>query len=277
MRFAAHRLPLLAAAVALALLPTACGGSGNTSTPVGPPPGAGKQLSNADWPQVVDNPDAYRGATVDLVGRVVTVQKSRDAQFRGIHVYADATNGQLETTIITRASLPLLPDDYVRARGILEGTLQSGSTAGIDVRGPVIIASQLRPATFVDAASPARQRLRAKPYTVYNVTLTPYRIDFAADETRVFLRIRNATDYTIHYNVAQSYLLNDGIRLRPHPHRSYPQMPADLFPGSTATGVTTFRATTPGTVFKFVTRFSSDDIKVGNVGVTTPIIWTWTF
>src|SRR5580765_4766896 len=135
MRFAAHRLPLLA--VALALLPTGCGGSGNASTPVGPPPGAGKQLSNADWPQVVDNPDAYRGATVDLVGRVSTVQKSRDGQFRGIHVYADATNSQLETTIITRASLPLLPDDYVRARGILEGTLQSGSTAGIDVRGPV--------------------------------------------------------------------------------------------------------------------------------------------
>jgi hypothetical protein len=112
---------------------------------------------------------------------------------------------------------------------------------------------------------------------VYDVTLTPYRIDFAADETRVFLRIKNATDYTIHYNVAQSYLLNDGIRFKPHPHPSYPQMPADLFPGSTATGVTTFRATTPGTVFKFVTRFSSDDIKVGNVGVTTPIIWTWTF
>ena len=263
--------------MALALLPTACGGSGKASAPSGPPPGAGKQLSNADWPQVVDNPDAYRGATVDLVGRVSTVQKSRDGQFRGIHVYADATNSQLETTIITRASLPLLPDDYVRARGVLEGTLQSGSTAGIELRGPVVIASLLRPATFVDAASPARQRLRAKPYTVYNVTLTPYRIDFAADETRVFLRIKNATDYTIHYNATQSYLLNDGIRIRPHPHRSYPQMPADLFPGSTATGVTTFRATTPGTVFKFVTRFSSDDIKVGNVGVTTPIIWTWTF
>ena len=195
MRFAAYRLPLLAAAVALALLPTACGGSGNTSAPVGPPPGAGRQLSNADWPQVVDNPDAYRGATVDLVGRVVTVQKSRDGQFRGIHVYANATNGQREQRRSSRvASLPLLPDDYVRARGILEGTLQSGSTAGIDVRDRSSwrIASQLRAATFVDAASPARQRLRAKPYTVYNVTLTPYRIDFAADETRVFLRIKNA-------------------------------------------------------------------------------------
>jgi hypothetical protein len=277
MRFPSYRPPLLAGALALALLPTACGGSGKASAPVGPPPGAGKQLSNADWPQVVDNPDAYRGATVNLVGRVSTVQKSRDGQFRGIHMYADAAHGQQETTIITRANLPLLPDDYVRARGILEGTLQSGSTAGIDLRGPVVIASALRNATFVDAASPARQRLRAKPYTVYNVTITPYRIDLADDETRVFLRIKNATDYTIHYNTAQSYLLNDGIRIRPHPHRSYPQMPADLFPGSTASGVTTFRATTPGTVFKFVTRFSSDDTKVGNVGVTTPIIFTWKF
>ena len=158
-------------------------------------------------------------------------------------------------------------------RALCKAAARRASTSA----GPFVIASQLRPATFVDAASPARQRLRAKPYTVYSVTLTPYRIDFAADETRVFLRIKNATDYTIHYNVAQSYLLNDGIRIRPHPHRSYPQMPADLFPGSTATGVTTFGATTPGTVFKFVTRFSSDDIKVGNVGVTTPIIWTWTF
>jgi hypothetical protein len=277
MRFFVHRLPLLAGALALALLPTACGGSGKASAPAGPPPGAGKQLSNTDWPQVVDNPDAYRGATVDLVGRVSSVQKSRDGQFRGIHVYADATKAVNETTIITRANLPLLPDDYVRAHGIVEGSLQTGSTAGIDLRGPVVIASRLQHATFVDAASPARLRLRGKTYTVYKVTITPYRIDFADDETRVFLRIKNASDFTVHYNSAQSFFLNDGVRARPHPHLSYPQMPADLFPGTTGTGVTTFRAMRPSNTLKFITRFSSDDTKVGNVGVTTPIIWTWTF
>jgi hypothetical protein len=30
-------------------------------------------------------------------------------------------------------------------------------------------------------------------------------------------------------------------------------------------------------LFKFVTRFSSDDTKIGVLGVTTPIVWTWTF
>ena len=97
------------------------------------------------------------------------------------------------------------------------------------------------------------------------------------DETRVFLRIQNPTGFTLHYVAQDSYVLSDGLRGKPTSNLGYPQMPADIGPETTVSGVTTFQPTSPKTSFKFVTRFSSDDSRVGSLGITTPIIWTWTF
>jgi hypothetical protein len=109
------------------------------------------------------------------------------------------------------------------------------------------------------------------------VTLTPYRIDLAADETRVFLRIQNRTGFTLHYVAQDSYVLSDKVRGNPKSNLDYPQLPPDIGPETTVEGVTTFQAVSPSSSFKFVTRFSSDDTNIGTLGITTPITWTWGF
>jgi hypothetical protein len=271
------RLALVATAFVLTALPTGCGNSGGTLPEAEPPPpGAGEQLTNADWARVVANPAQYKGAAANLVGRVFSVDNSDDGSYRALHVWADVRHSSQETTVIARRGIPILTGDYLSVRGLVQGKVDD-ETFGVDVRGPVVIASRVVRVTAIAAASPARQRLRAKPYTVFAVTLTPYRIDFAQDEARVFLRIKNATDYTIHYDAADSYLLSDGVRFKARPPGSYPRIPSDIFPGATVTGVTTFAPVSPGTSFKFVTKFSSDDDSLGLSGVTTPILWTWSF
>jgi hypothetical protein len=264
--------------IASIVLCTACGSSGTASpSTTGPPPGAGRQVSNAGWAEVVSNPDAFRGATATLVGRVFSVQNSPDGRYRAIHVWADARKSREGTTIIATRGLPILTDDYVRVRGVLAGTLRQGNTFGVVVRGPVVVASRLARVTAIAAASPTRQRLHGTPYTVFGVTLTPYRVDLADDETRVFLRIHNSTGFTLHYVAEDSYVRSDGVRANPKSNLGYPRLPADIGPETTVEGVTTFQAVSPTTVFKFVTRFSSDDSKVGSLGITTPIIWTWNY
>jgi hypothetical protein len=264
--------------IAAIVLCTACGSSGTASpNATAPPPGAGRQVTNSDWAEVVSNPDAFRGATTDLVGRVFSVQNSADGRYRAIHVWADVRKGREETTIIATRGLPILADDYVRVRGILAGTLRQGNTFGVGVRGPVVVAARLARVTAVAVASPTRLRLHGKPYTVFNVTLTPYRVDLAADETRVFLRIENRTGFTLHYVAQDSYVLSDKVRGNPKSNLGYPQLPPDIGPETSVEGVTTFQPVSPTTGFKFVTRFSSDDSRVGSLGITTPIIWLWTF
>ena len=243
----------------------------------GPPPGAGRHLSNGDWSEVAASPDAFRGATVTLTGRVFSIQNSGDKRYRAIKIWADPRTGGQETTIIAQRGLPILIDDYLRAQGVLAGTLKKGNTFGVPVTGPVVVASRLARVTAIAAASPTRERLRGKPYTVFRVTLTPYRIDLAEDEVRVFLRIHNATGFTIHYAPFQSYVLSDGVRSNPKANFGYPQVPPDIGPESTATGITTYAPVSPSSSFKFVTKFSSDDTAVGTLGVTTPITWSWNF
>jgi hypothetical protein len=93
------RLPYLA--IPLTFLCTACGSSGAGSPKVtGPPPGAGKQVTNSDWAAVVTNPDAFRGATATLVGRVISVRNSSDGRYRAIYVWANARKSRQQTTII---------------------------------------------------------------------------------------------------------------------------------------------------------------------------------
>jgi hypothetical protein len=265
-------------AIASVVLCTACGSSGTASpNTTGPPPGAGRQVTNAGWAEVVSNPDAFRGANVILVGRVSSVQNSADGRYRAIHVWADARKGRQDTTIIATRGLPILADDYVRVRGVVAGNLRQGNTFGVGVRGPVVVASRLARVTAVAVASPTRLRLHGSPYTVFRVTLTPFRVDLAADETRVFLRIQNPTGFTLHYVADDSYVLSDGVRGKPKSNLGYPQLPADIGPETTVEGITTFQSVSPSTIFKFVTRFSSDDSKVGTLGITTPIIWTWNY
>jgi hypothetical protein len=265
-------------AVALTILCTACGSSSAGSPDAtAPAPGAGRHVTNSDWPAVVSNPDAFRGATATLVGRVFSVSNSADGRYRAIHVWANSRKSREETTIIATRGFPLLADDYVRVRGVLAGTLRQGNTFGVGVRGPVVVASRLARVTAIAAASPTRQRLHGKPYTVFAVTLTPYRVDLAADETRVFLRIHNSTGFTLHYVAQDSYVLSDGVRGNPKSNLGYPQLPPDIAPETTVDGVTTFQAVSPATIFKFVTRFSSDDSRVGTLGITTPIVWTWNY
>jgi hypothetical protein len=267
------RLVLLAFAP-LALL-TACGSSGPDVA--APPPGAGRSLDNGDWSEVVAGPDAFRGANVTLTGRVFAIQNSANNKYRAIRIWADPRTGGEETTIVATQGLPILVDDYIRVKGVLAGTLKKGNTFGVKVKGPVVVSSRLARVTAVAAASPTRKRLRGKSYTVFNVTLTPYRVDLAEDEVRVFLRIQNRTGSTLHYAPFQSYILSDGVKSTTKPNLGYPQMPPDIGPESTATGVTTFAPVNPSLNFKFVTKFSSDDTSVGNLGNTTPIIWTWKF
>jgi hypothetical protein len=264
-------------AVASTVLCTACGSSSAGPKATGPPPGAGRQVTNSDWARVIANPDAFRGATATLVGRVFSVQNSSSGRYRAIHVWANPRKSREQTTIITSRGIPILTDDYVRAHGVLAGSLSTGNTFGVDVAGPVVVADSLARVTAIAAASPTRVRLHGKPYTVFGVTLTPYRVDFAEDETRVFLRIHNPTGYTLHYTVQDSYLLSDKLRVNPTSNLGYPQVPADIFPETTVEGITTFVRVAPTTSFKFVTRFSSDNTKVGVLGITTPIFWTWTF
>lgn len=268
-----RRLGLLA--VAQLILLTACGSSSPEVS--GPPPGAGRHLSNTDWAEVTANPDAFRGATVTLVGRVLAVKNSDDKRYQAIRIWAAPRAGRQETTIVAQRGLPLLIDDYIRVNGVLAGSLRKGNTFGVPVKGPVVVSSRLARVTATAAASPTRERLHGKPYTVYNVTLTPYRIDLAGDEVRVFLRIRNNTGFTIHYAPFQSYLLSDGVKSRAKTNLGYPQVPLDIGPESTATGVTTYAPVSPSSSFKFVTKFSSDDTAVGDLGSTTPITWSWNF
>jgi hypothetical protein len=269
------RLSFLALALAPLALLTACGASGPDLT--APPPGAGRHLDNGDWSEVTAGPDAFRGATVTLTGRVFSIVNSSDKRYRAIHIWADPRTGGQETTVIAQRGVPILVDDYIRAQGTLAGTLKKGNTFGVPVKGPVVVASRVGRVTAVAAASPTRERLHGSPYTVFNVTMTPYRVDLAEDEVRVFLRINNRTGYTIHYNPFQSYLLSDGVKSKPKANLGYPQVPPDIGPESTATGITTFAPVSPSINFKFVTKFSSDDTSVGTLGVTTPIIWTWKF
>lgn len=272
-----NRLAFAATGVALTALLTACGGgSGSLPTAAPPPPGAGEQLTNSDWARVVASPEKYKGATADLVGRVFSVDSSDDGTYRGIHMWADVRHSKEETTVIARRGIPILTGDYLRIRGIVQGSVED-DIFGVEIRGPAVIASRVARVTAIAAASPARQRLRGQPYTIFSVTLTPYRVDLADDEARVFLRITNTTDYTINYNAGASYLLSDNVRFNARPQQSYPKIPSVIFPGATVTGVTTFPPASPGNSFKFVTKFTSDDDRLGISGTTTPIIWTWTF
>jgi len=243
-------------------------GCGSSSTKADAP-GAGQHLTNADWGAVEANPDAYAGATVVVVGKVYDVSKPRGGGAGTIHVWADPQlNGQ-PTVVSAPTGRHVAVGQYVRVRGVVAS--DQSSTAGAS---PVVDAHTINVVSGLAARSPTLRSTFGNRFTLRRVSFHPYRIEFAKDETRVFIWISNHTKYGIQLNDPNTYFVQHGQTYHPaSSNLDYPQLPSTIPPGGRGFGVVVFPAMSTKTRgMRLYFDVDSVDPKGGNVSV----IWTWT-
>jgi len=131
------------AILALAMTAVGCGGvasnqAKNDTTKEAPPPPAedSETFTRANWDLLNGDPESYKGASVDIVGKVFQPPESEEG-VTYIQMYADPKNLEWNTIVTYEDSgLRLREDDFVHVRGTAAGKVEGENAFGATLTVP---------------------------------------------------------------------------------------------------------------------------------------------
>ena len=240
---------LLLAGCATSSAPNETGTSTETNSPSPSDGRSDLRFDRSNWGILLSDPDAYVGATVDIVGRVFTTPE-RDGNIIAWQMYANPQANEDSMVVgMEASSLSLQSGDYVRVKGSVRGTFEGENLFGGKIRTLAVMADS---ATVVDAlaAAPAAVRIyHGGPDNIAQngVIISIKKVEFAETETRVFLTVINdsaeeASFYSFNAKAVQGsrqFDAESGFI------REYPEVQSELLPGIESSGVLVFPAMNP--------------------------------
>jgi hypothetical protein len=192
-------------------------------------------------------------------------------------MWADPKNSEWNTVVgSTDTSLAISENDYVRVIGTVQGKYKGKNALGGEVTAPVVRADSVRQVSGLAAASPASYSLGRATYTQHGITVTVQRVDFAPDETRALLFVRNNSNAGFSLYDSSAKLVVGGRQYdSTFGSGDYPELSSDLAPSARTSGVIVFP---PISNYRAATVMhlegNSDDFNVGDYG-TLKWQFTW--
>ena len=242
-----HLIALLC--LTLALLMTGCG---EKSEAFSFPGERREYIDTAELPRVYADPAGYRGKYVKLVGRSISALERHTGESSFLFI----PEGSSSPIAVHSAdpSLQIEEGDIL----LVDGKFWSTKNTGTDL--PHLAAAGLTHSTYKDAIRPTLKEIDpALTQTQEGCSVTVEKIEFADEETRLYLRIQNTGRASISYQAG--YLAQDGAQYAEtyNVEARYEALPDDILPGVTATGVVVFPALKdPGALQIYLQILSED-------------------
>jgi len=212
---------------------------------------------------VQSDPDSYKGSPVDFVAQVFT-DPQRDAKGTYLQVYVDPKNSDWATIVAVRdPNLQIAAQDYVHVVGVINGKYTGKTVLGVPVTDPVVIASSVTKATALDAATPATSTINVDSTQKQSgVAITVSKVEFAPDETRVFVSVHNSSKSTAHFYDFDAKAVQGTHQFDANSQLDYPTVSSDILPGVTSAGVISFPAMNAHAATKLVFQAASDNYNL---------------
>lgn len=184
-----HRRRVIAAALAVVVL-AACGEFAEPALPGATAPGL-EPLTNVDWPSVHTGPELIQGRYVDLRARVYLGPEEHPSGDLFL-AWVDFDNDQLSIAfVVPAAPVELAPDAFVQAFGVIDGVFTRRDSSGDEIVHPLVRVQRVLVTDRV-GIRPTRTLLRVgQTLEQRGVRVTLDRIEFADEETRLFVTVEN--------------------------------------------------------------------------------------
>jgi hypothetical protein len=269
------RLVLVAVVVGSALLLSGCGGSGNgesvksgsATTTVSEPSGSEEQkFTNENWAVLASEPDVHKGAEVDFFGQVFLAPE-RDEDGVYMQVYADPQNSEHNTIVgYGEPDFAVAEDDFVHVTGTAEGKYEGENAFGATLTVPIVRAKTIKVVDALAAAPPAVATLPPRSTTKAKITVTVRRVEFAATETRVLLKVTNRSGQDVNVYDSSMKAVQAGQQYEPEFSSDYEELSSELVPGVATSGVVVFPKLNPNAGLKLIVEVDSGNFDIGNLG-----------
>lgn len=215
---------------------------------------------------VYSNPKEYKGSNVEFYGKVF-IEPERDNDGTYLQMYALNQGSDGNTIVaIQDPNLDVSDGDIVYVKGVVGDVYEGTNAFGSTISAPSIIASSIEKSDYATAFSPALKVIDVnQEINQHGYSMTLERIELAADETRVYLKIKNDSSDNISFYSFNAVILQGTNQISQEDNwdADYPEINSDIFPGVISEGVVTFNSVDiEGENLKLVFEGHSDDYSL---------------
>lgn len=230
--------------------------------------------TNANWRRVVANPDWHKGARASFYGRIRAIRQESTGTY--FWIFANLEKSQSTIVTVPDTTTSLYQDDFVKVVGQIKGLFRGQAIFGVKFRGPLVAASRVKRVPPLSVRSTPNNASFANPFVEADVVFDPWKLEWAQDETRVFMRVTNKSSSPLSIFPDEAHLTVSGRTYdTAFSDRRYPQLAVTLRPKATTSGVIVFA---PMKVnfnnMKLTFSVRSFDTSVGDNG-NLEVSWTW--
>lgn len=240
---------------------TLTGCSGNSNEP--------KEVVYLEESEITDffnNPNAYKGKHVKLIGQVFSIPQD-DEERMSIQIWHDVSNYDQDFIAHTEAGEDIKANDYVIVDGKVDGTLKGENSFGGEVVSPLIVDAKVTKSSYKDIVTPTIAEISPAVSQDQNgIVVTVDKVEYAKDETRLYVTIKNGTDYNFSCGVYSSKLVIDGQQLDQNNQSmtiyntpELQELSYEVMAGTSSSGTVIFPAIEQNEPFQFVLPDSYSD------------------
>lgn len=201
-------------------------------------------LSEKDFVGLFKAADNFKNRSIVITGKIFN-EPEVDGENIIIQAYNNPKESEGNFIVSGNSDIEFKSDDYIEVKGVVKGMLEYENAFGGTLSAPLIIAHSIELSSYESAEAPALKSIDVnKTINKRGVKIKLSRIDFAKNETRVYLSINNTTKYDVNVYTYSSKLV-DSNRKQHSESSSYNfpyDLESDLGPKTNTSGAILFDA-----------------------------------
>lgn len=189
--------------------------------------------------EVYTNPDNFKGKRIKLTGKVFAQPEQADG-VTAFQMFQNVKDSSNNTVVQTKVAIDLKSDDYAQIDAVITGTFKGENAFGGEIKALQVTAYKVEKTDYATAVSPVLHTIQANASkTQHKVTVTIQKVEFAADETRMYVKVANKSKYKVSVYSFNMKVIQGGKQYEEQSnyHHDYPKLPSDIAKGVTAEGV----------------------------------------
>ncbi len=263
---------LILVGMLLVCLLSACGSDSGASTTAGSASNETVEKEYIDESQIdtmLTNPDNYKGKYVTLSG-VVMNEPEFDEDLTAIQLWHDPVNYEQSFLVYVDGKIDIKTNDYVIVDGVVEGSVDGENYFGSTLTFPLIHADTVTKSNYIDVVTPTVKELIPEEAYVsqHDITLSVDKIEYAEDETRVYMSCSNETDSGFDIFAYDMKIIQDGSQYETNwdsqtvYNSDLQELSDSVLSGVTVSGVVIFPAIDQQAPFEIHAEGYSDDYEL---------------
>ena len=160
-------------------------------------------------------------------------------------------------------------NDFISVDGEITGEIEGENVFGETVSAPMIDADSIEIQSYMDAVAPTTSEITPENASVeqYGITITVDKVEFAENETRIYMTESNASENTFNLYTYMIGIVQNGKQIEQDMSSmsvyegDYEQLSDNLLPGASSSGILVFPAMDSSVGFQIHAEGMSDNYE----------------